>query len=356
MGHYEHRLEADKTEIRGRVARVAEQVSRAVLGAVDGLLRGDRDGCYRIILGDLPINREIRAIDARCHAFVARHLPSAGHLRFVSSTLRMTVAIERVGDYAVTIAREAVQLSAPPPAPLADLIRELADRSVEMLRRATRAYADRDADLARETKPLSAAVHRGYYRVFRRLVEEGSSQPPTELLAIMAVFERIERVSDQAKNMCEEALFELTGETKPPKVYRVLFVDDDNTLLGPLATAIGRKSFPQSGKFDTAGLSPAPEVSPALAHVADRLGLDVSGVRPKAIGADPESLADYHVIVGLTPEVRDKLHPIPFHTVFLHWDLAPTGPAADADLDAAARRIAAELRDLMTTMRGEDAA
>ena len=38
-----------------------------------------------------------------CHSFVARHLPSAGHLRFVSSVLRLNVALERIGDYAVAI-------------------------------------------------------------------------------------------------------------------------------------------------------------------------------------------------------------------------------------------------------------
>ena len=68
------------------------------------LLTRDRELAAEVILGDLPINREVRAIDALCHAFVARHLPSAGHLRFVSSVLRLNVELERIGDYAVTIA------------------------------------------------------------------------------------------------------------------------------------------------------------------------------------------------------------------------------------------------------------
>ena len=54
------------------------------------LLTLDRDLAYATVLGDKPINREIRELDRLCHAFVARHLPSAGHLRFVSSVLRLT--------------------------------------------------------------------------------------------------------------------------------------------------------------------------------------------------------------------------------------------------------------------------
>ena len=68
-----------------------------------------------VVLGDLVVNRRVRKLDSKCHAFVARHLPSAGHLRFVSSVLRLSIALERVGDYAVIIARELAQLESPPP-------------------------------------------------------------------------------------------------------------------------------------------------------------------------------------------------------------------------------------------------
>ena len=49
---------------------------------------------------------------------LARHLPSAGHLRFVSSVLRIDLELERIGHYAATICREALQLEQRPPQPL----------------------------------------------------------------------------------------------------------------------------------------------------------------------------------------------------------------------------------------------
>ena len=98
MSHYEERLQADLDEIRERVKAVGDEVIDAVGNACRSLLNVDRALAAETILGDLPVNREIRAIDQRCHAFVVRHLPSAGILRFVSSVLRLTVAIERIGE------------------------------------------------------------------------------------------------------------------------------------------------------------------------------------------------------------------------------------------------------------------
>lgn len=355
MGHYEERLAADKLHIRDRVGAVGVRVGRAVSEAVEAMLAGDADRCSAIVLGDLPINREIRAIDARCHAFVARHLPSAGHLRFVSSTMRMTVALERVGDYAVTIAREGVQLSVPPPEAIAASIRELSIQACEMFENALRAYIESDAELARNTKPVAGNMHRSYDRVFRALVALEGSQRLEDLFALLVVMNRLERVSDQAKNICEETLFEVAGETKPPKVYRVLFVDEDNSLLAPLASAIARKSFPKSGAFQAASFEPAAALSDTLEATATRLGLDLTGIAPRPIPSQNE-LASMHVTVGLIPGVRQRMGEIPFHTVLLDWSGVVGDRSHEADdLMDLGQRLASEVRELMTTMRGEDA-
>ena len=67
------------------------------------------------ILGDLPIIRQAREIDHRCQVFIARHLPNAEHLRFISSAMRLSKTLERTGDHAETMARAAAHCSMPPP-------------------------------------------------------------------------------------------------------------------------------------------------------------------------------------------------------------------------------------------------
>ena len=196
MSHYERRLERDLTEIRESVSDIGRQVLDAFKDAVHCVMVHDKDRAGHLILSDLPINRSVRALDARCHAFVARHLPSAGPLRFVSSVLRMNVALERIGDYAVTIARELVQLSAPVPESVARDIDLMADQAREMLSQALKAFDEESADLARGTKAIAKNLDRTFDRIFRDLVSAGNrdERPLEDLFAILVILNRVSRV------------------------------------------------------------------------------------------------------------------------------------------------------------------
>ena len=119
MSHYEKRLERDLGEIRSRVKAVGDLVEDQVRDAIRALLTMDPDLANQVVLKDRIVNRETRALDRLCHGFVVRHLPVAHHLRYVSSVFRMDVALERVGDYAVTICRHSLRCSTPPPPTIA---------------------------------------------------------------------------------------------------------------------------------------------------------------------------------------------------------------------------------------------
>ncbi|MEC7584220.1 MAG: PhoU domain-containing protein, partial [Planctomycetota bacterium] len=86
--HYEERLQQDLTQIESLVAQVGVKIEEAITNAVRALLTLDRSMAGSVIVGDYLVNRQTRELDRLCHAFVARHLPSAGHLRYVSSVLR----------------------------------------------------------------------------------------------------------------------------------------------------------------------------------------------------------------------------------------------------------------------------
>ncbi len=352
MSGYEQRLAVDKAEIRRRVVEVGNRVEAAVESAVNSLLSRDRRGSYAIVLGDLPINREIRAINKACHAFVARHLPSAGHLRFVSSVLQMNVALERIGDYAVTIAREAVQLSQDLPDGISRDLRAFSEQACAVLREALVAFSEKDADLARKTRPRAKSAERQYTEVYNDLMQEGAGLPLRDAFALLAVFHRLERVSDQAKNISEETLFELTGEVKPPKRYEVLFVDDDGTTLAPLAAALASKAFPESGQYSCASISQPREPTSQLRQLAEEVGLELVHTRCFELPSGKAELAAYDVIVTLTPTASERLRSAPYSTAVLDWSIQD---ASAAQLREVGQQLSHEIQTLMILMRGEDA-
>ena len=359
MSHYEERLQQDLENIRAKFAAVGESVVVAVTNASSALLAFDQALAAQTILGDLPINRAIRGIDRLCHFFVARHLPSAGILRFISSVLRLNIAVERIGDYAATMARQVVQLSGPLPERVRNDIELMSEQSVDMLEQALGAFVEGNAEMARGTMGMAGQVDHSFERVFADLLREGEKQSRIleDLFAMLIVFNRLERISDQAKNICEETIFAVTGVTKEPKVYRILFVDEGNALWSPLAQAAARKAFPESGTYESAGWAPAEALAPEFSVLCEELGLDGTGVQPRAIPTTHDELDNYHVIVNLGTGLRERLADHPFKTLLLNWDLLP---AADASADAATieavhQDISVKVRELMETLRGEDA-
>ena len=359
---YEERLEEDLAQIRTAVGAVAESVEHALKESVYALLAGDHERAYAVVLGDHPINRAVRDIDRRCHAFVARHLPSAGHLRFISSTLRLTIEIERVGDYAVSIARESVQLSEPPTSTIARDIELMAEQTERVLHHAIRSFLEGNVERARATKENAYQVEHTYVNVFHDLLAEGEkrSRPLKDLFALLVVYNRLGRVADQAKNICEGAIFAATGETKQPKVYTVLFADAGNDCASQIAEAIAIKAFPGSGRYESAGWEPVAKLDPGLLGFLERKGHAVSKAIPSSLATTVHELNDYHVVVSINGDIRQHIPEVPFATIFLRWDV-PACPeaikddAADQQLDDIYRLLAGLIEDLMVTLRGEDA-
>ena len=324
MGHYEARLQQDLDHIRDRVAAVADQVRGAVDAGIRGLLAYDQARLYSVVLGDHPINREIRAIDALCHTFVARHLPSAGPLRFVSSVLRLTIALERIGDYAVTIGRVSVKLGGPLPEAIAEVVGDMNDQALRMLERAIQSFIDDDPQLARDTAKLAGKVDRVHDRVFEVMIAD-EDRPHVDVVSALTVFGRLERVSDQAKNICELALFSTLGEVKAPKIYTVLFVDRTNALHSAMAQALAEKAFPNSGRYESAGWEPAEALDEGLIRLADRVSIDLPHA-PVALRPLRPSPAEYHVVVVINgPDAPPGADPVPHRRAPLGCRPRPLG-------------------------------
>ncbi len=362
MTHYEERLERDLAGIRERIVAVASAVEEALERCAHALLTHNRALAAEVILGDLAINRAIRANDRKCHAFIARHLPSAGHMRFVSSVLRLNVAIERVGDYAVAICRETLRLTAAPPDGVGRDIELIADETRRMLHQALQSFHEADPELARNAKAMSSQVESTFEKAFEALLVEGKkgSRPIRDLFALLVIFNRLGRISDQAKNICEETIFAVTGETKTPKVYRVLFIDEKNSCQSQMAEAIARKAFPESGKYASAGWSPAAELEPRFVEFMDRQGHSLTSAAPTPLQSVMSELADYHAIVSLEGSIESHLPAVPFHTIPLEWEVGsvPEGlddQRAEELYGEIYRQVAAQVEKLMVALRGEEA-
>lgn len=351
MAHLEIRQEKDLKEIRENMIRQADLVSDAVEHAVHAVQTGDKQLAWDTVLADHPVNRHMRDIDRMCHSFIAVHLPSAGPLRLLSSIIRANVELERIGDYAVTIAREAVQMSAPPSGLMQREMERVSGETLLMLRQSVKAFKDLNAELARGTTSIADQLEHNMDTVYAELMANTERAQVKDNLAIFVVFTQLKRVSDQAKNLCEHTIFAQTGEQKAPKVYDILFLDRENDNVGPLAAAIASNTFANSGRYATAGKSPAAALSAELVGFLEGRGYSAADRRPRGLSDfTHQELAANQVIVCLEGSARDYFDSVPFHTAVQQWDLEQT-----SDLESLYRDLAPRIRDLMVLLRGEGA-
>ena len=362
MPLYEERLSSDLARIRDQVGGLGTAVERALRNSVQSSLEGDKVLANQTVVGDHPINRTTQEISRLCYAFLAIHQPSAGHLRQIASIVRLVSELERIGDYAVTIAREALQLPHTPSGFIRQEMEEMAEQAQNCLERSVIAFNDRNAELARDTLLLASQGKGRGDMIYADLVEESEKKAERirYLFDMLITIGRLKRVCDRAKNICEETLFTITGESKAPKVYKILFLDRRNNCQSQIAEAIARRNFPHGGEFSSAGCSNAAELAPGLFHFLEKQGLALALAKPKVLEPDVEKAAGYDVIVSLDGPMSAYLPAQPFRTVFLEWDVG----SVPEDMDEAHaeenylpiyREIGVRVRDLMETLHGAEA-
>ena len=334
------------------VEEVGTELISIIGNACSSVLQIDRQLSAETVIGDFVINRKTREIDRLCHAFVARHLPSAGHLRYVSSVLRLNIALERIGDYAATISRTAAQLTEKPPKAVARDIHTMSEQARSILSDALQSYNGRNVQQAKSVLKTARNFAPYFDRVFDDLANEGdkNSRPIRDLFSLLATLNRLERVIHQAKNVCEEVIFVVTGESKGEKKFRILFLDEGNDGASQLAEHFTTKAFPNSGQYESAGWSPSEQVSDDFSRFATTVGLDLSKAWPTDLRARAEKLDDFDLVVCLTATTFDHLPRLPFHTTALTWEIDTNNSP-----ELVYRQLTPQIRELMDRLRGEQA-
>ncbi len=359
MPIYEKRLQNDVARIRDEVTTLGEQVEEALKNATLALFSDNDELANLTILRDQGINRLNRRINHLSHGFIARHQPSATHLRLTSSVLRMVSELERIGDYAVTISRASLHMKQRPEGVVQRDIELMADHSRSMLNQAMEAFASDNSEMARGTMAMANQVEKEFGAALEDLVDLGKKDDAdlSAILDFQSILYMLERVSDRAKNICEETLYVVAGEIKAEEVFSILFIDDDNSVMSQMAEAIAKKSYPASAKFSSAGREAASEIDPMMVDYMSRNGLNMKGMTPKGVDTFAPDMASIDVIISLQGSVRDYPVDIPFHTAFLTWDVGakPGGDdkAKKEQYSALHRDISTFINDLMLMLRGE---
>jgi phosphate transport system protein len=169
--HLEETLQRDIDENPRELVAMAGLAEQALRDCLKALLENNRQLAYAVILRDQFIDGKEKELDQLCQRFLARQQPVASILRFVYSSIKVNLELERVGDYAESIARQFLKLSQSPVAFPRERFVQIAQLSIPMLHDAIQAFVGQDEALARKTIEIEEAVDVIKSELNRDLVE-----------------------------------------------------------------------------------------------------------------------------------------------------------------------------------------
>jgi phosphate transport system protein len=212
--HTDRRYEEDLVRLRQSILEMGGLVERQIHDAITALARFDRHLAEVTIERDHEVNRYDVDIDEQSLHMLALHQPAARDLRFITTSLKITTDLERIGDMAVNISERAIELAERPSALQVDLPR-MADTVRRMLRECLDAFVREDADLAlavcREDDEIDV-LHR---EMFSYLLGRMTADPQMVVPATAQLFvsKYLERIADHATNIAEMVIFMVKGKS-----------------------------------------------------------------------------------------------------------------------------------------------
>lgn len=211
--HTDVHFEEDLQRLQEMVQRMGGLVEQQIARAVDSLVNRNLDEAREVISKDAEVNELDIDIDEHSLRVLALHQPAAGDLRLITTALKITTDLERIGDQAVNICERAVELSKEPVLkPYIDIPR-CAEIAREMLRNCLDAFAAKDTDLANRVIDQDDEVDALTQQIFRELLSYMSEEPSTITRATRVLFvsKYLERIADHATNIAEMVVFMVKG-------------------------------------------------------------------------------------------------------------------------------------------------
>jgi phosphate transport system protein len=213
--HTDKRYEEDLKKLREDILYMGGLVEDQIQKAVSSLVNRDSNLADTIIQRDQEVNRMDVEIDELCIRLLALHQPAARDLRFITTGLKITTDLERIGDMAVNICERALELNREPQLkPYIDIPR-MAQISQRMIRESLDAFVREDTDLALKVCKDDQQVDDLNSQIFRETVSFMIEDPHTinRAMKIGFISKYLERIADHATNIGEMVVFMVKGKS-----------------------------------------------------------------------------------------------------------------------------------------------
>ncbi|MCX5900758.1 MAG: phosphate signaling complex protein PhoU [Proteobacteria bacterium] len=201
-------------ELKSEIIQFSAHIERMIDKSVKGLVSRNEALLLEVVDQDEPrANRFELDIDEACTNLIAQFQPMARELRTILVVYDMNAALERMGDHAVNISKNALELiQVPPIKPFIDIPR-MSELVRGMLADVLDAFINEDPQLAMEVCRRDSVIDDMRNQILRELVTFMTENPSiiSHCINILRIAENLERIADLTTNIAEDTIFMLQG-------------------------------------------------------------------------------------------------------------------------------------------------
>lgn len=209
-------VEQLRDDLAGLVQERASEAREMVRDSCRALSTRDLDLAQATITADDELDARCLQLHELLGSYLAGRRASKIDVRFVFAMLEITNHLERIGDYAVTIAKMTIvsQFTAGDVLVLRGLTATA--RQVDaMVDRAMHALASRDIVEAETLVEMDQKVNRANRKIVKQLLDLGADSQLREWgLQMIVVSRSLERIGDHAVDIGEQVSFLVTGQRR----------------------------------------------------------------------------------------------------------------------------------------------
>ena len=200
--------------IQNDIILMGKMVTTALADAVEALKNKNLELARDVIARDVKVDEMQIIIEDKTVELIALQQPIAKDLRILSTAMKMTTDLERIGDHAKKIAQITLRIGdVPLIKPLVDLP-QAAVIAQQMVDKVLKAYVDLDikaaAEVCDEDEKVDALCDRSKSDILFYMMRDKDNieQGPN----LNKIVHRIERIGDHATNLAEWVIYLVTGQ------------------------------------------------------------------------------------------------------------------------------------------------
>ncbi len=205
---------AEMSELAGDLAAMARHVSAAIDRAGEALLTGNVELAQKVIADDAKLDDIEETVDERCVLLIAQQQPVGLDLRTIIASLRISAALERMGDLAQHIAEDARRAypDSAVPESHSDLVAGMVAAAKTAADEIAELIEDRDLNVAARIVSDDDTLDQLHAEAYKRLLADGFVATPQEVLNISLLARYFERFGDHAVGISRRIVYLVTGD------------------------------------------------------------------------------------------------------------------------------------------------